>query len=169
MKIIIRKWWKIVKSCRESLRAPSNVAKHTVKNEMVLNSKRTKIVTFLGNFQTICLCNLKIVLRFCWCSFQTKKPIIVFLIIFCLIKTDLSDNTILVFYRKLLIFKNSPKLTIFGIFNYVFFVQSSRFTRNVECDFFFDFQTPYSILQIDKFSHGSSRAHSPPFLHWTVL
>ena len=48
------------------------------------------------------------------------------------------------FDRKLLVFKNSPKLTIFGIFNEFLFNQNvnvARFARNVECDFFGDFQT----------------------------
>ena len=36
------------------------------------------------------------------------------------------------------------KLTIFGIFNELLFTQNvsvARFARNVECDFFYDFQT----------------------------
>ena len=54
---------------------------------------------------------------------------------FCLIKTDLSGNTV---------FKNSPKLTIFGIFKQLLSTQNvnvARFARNIECDFFCDFQT----------------------------
>ena len=39
--------------------------------------------------------------------------------------------------RKLQLFKNSPKWTIFGIFN----VNVACFAHNVECDFFYDFQT----------------------------
>ena len=41
-------------------------------------------------------------------------------------------------------FKNSPKLTIFGIFNELLSTQNvnvARFARNIECDFFGDFQT----------------------------
>ena len=48
------------------------------------------------------------------------------------------------FDRKLQVFKNSPKLTIFGIFNELLATQNvnvARFARNVECDFFCDFQT----------------------------
>ena len=159
-----------MKSCRESLRAPSNVAKHTVKNEMVLTSNRTKIVTFLGNFHTMCLCNLKIVLRFCWCSFQTKKPIIVFLIIFCLIKTDLSDNTIL---SQASDFQKLAKIDHIWHF-WLFFVRSKckrslLLLTMLKETYYVIFKHRVAILQIDKFSHGSSRAHSPPFLHWTVL
>ena len=45
---------------------------------------------------------------------------------------------------KLQVFKNLPKLTIFSIFNELLstqIVNVARFARNVECDFFFDFQT----------------------------
>ena len=48
-------------------------------------------------------------------------------------------------YPKLQVFKNSPKWTIFGIFNELLSsqkVNESRFARNVEWDFFWDFQTP---------------------------
>ena len=58
---------------------------------------------------------------------------------FCPIKSDLSGNTLL--YRKLQVFKNSPKLTIFGIFNELLSTQNenvARFARNVECDFLCD-------------------------------
>ena len=44
---------------------------------------------------------------------------------------------------KLQIFKNSPKLTIFGIFNELMSTENvnvARFARNVEWDFFCDFQ-----------------------------
>ena len=50
------------------------------------------------------------------------------------------------FDRKLQVFKNSPKLAIFGIFNDLlstwFDLNAARFTHNVEWDFFCDFQTP---------------------------
>ena len=52
------------------------------------------------------------------------------------------------FDRKLQVFKNSPKWTIFGIFNELLATQNvqnvnvARFARKVECDFFCDFQTP---------------------------
>ena len=48
------------------------------------------------------------------------------------------------FDRKLQVFKISPKLTLFGIFNELLSTQNvnvARFARNVECDFFRDFQT----------------------------
>ena len=46
------------------------------------------------------------------------------------------------FDRKIQVFKNSPKLTIFGIFNEFLSTQNvnvARFARNVECEFFSDF------------------------------
>ena len=49
------------------------------------------------------------------------------------------------FDRKLQIFKNSPKWTILCIFNQLLSthnVNVARFARNVERDFFCDFQTP---------------------------
>ena len=45
---------------------------------------------------------------------------------------------------KLQVFKNSPKLTIFGSLNELLSTQNvyvASFARNVECDFFEDFQT----------------------------
>ena len=42
-------------------------------------------------------------------------------------------------------FQKLPKLTIFGIFNQLLSTQNvntARFARNVEWDFFWDFQTP---------------------------
>ena len=48
------------------------------------------------------------------------------------------------FDRKLQVYKKSPKWTIFGIFNELLSTQnvnSARFARNVEWDFFCDFQT----------------------------
>ena len=49
------------------------------------------------------------------------------------------------FDRNLQVFINSPKLTIFGIFTELLSTQKvnvARFVRNVEWDFFCDFQTP---------------------------
>ena len=46
--------------------------------------------------------------------------------------------------QKCLIFKKAPKLTFYGIFNELLSTQNvkvARFARNVECDFFGDFQT----------------------------
>ena len=48
------------------------------------------------------------------------------------------------FDRKPQVFKKSPKLTIFGIFNELLSTQNvnvARFARNIECDFLGDFQT----------------------------
>ena len=53
------------------------------------------------------------------------------------------------FDRKLQVFRNSPKLTNFGIFNELLSIQNvnvARFARNEECDFFCDFQTPCDML-----------------------
>ena len=54
------------------------------------------------------------------------------------------------FDRKLQVFKNSPKLTIFGIFNELLSTQNvnvARYARNVECDFFYDFQTLWNVIK----------------------
>ena len=53
-------------------------------------------------------------------------------------------SLVALFDRKLQIFKNSPKWTIFGIFNELLSNQNvnvARFARNVEWDLFYDFQT----------------------------
>ena len=53
------------------------------------------------------------------------------------------------FDRKLQVFKNSPKWTIFGIFNEFLSTQNvnvARFARNVEWDIFYDFQTPWTVM-----------------------
>ena len=45
------------------------------------------------------------------------------------------DRSVILFDRKLQIFKNSPKLTIFGILNYILSTQNvnaARFAHNVE-------------------------------------
>ena len=60
--------------------------------------------------------------------------------------SDLLKLTCLVtlFDRKLQVFKNSPKLTVFGIFAQLLSpenVNVALFARNVECDFFCNFQT----------------------------
>ena len=64
-----------------------------------------------------------------------------FLSIFALLKVT---YLVTLFDLKLKVFKKSPKLTIFGIFNDLLSTQNvnvARFARNVECDFFGDFQT----------------------------
>ena len=99
---------------------------------------------------------------------------------FCPIKSDLSGNTVLT--ANFRFFKNSPKWTIFGLFNELLSTQNvnvARFARNVEWDFSFDFQTPCIFLIIILGSHppksadfslssdrlGLSRDHSP-LSHW---
>ena len=55
------------------------------------------------------------------------------------------------FDRKLQGFKNSPKCTIFGIFNELLSIQNvnvARFARNVKCDFFCDFQTLWAFKKL---------------------
>ena len=52
--------------------------------------------------------------------------------------------SIFAFDRKLQVFQNSPKLTIFGIFTELLSTQNvnvARFARNFQWDFFCDFQT----------------------------
>ena len=56
------------------------------------------------------------------------------------------------FDRKLQVFKNSSKWTIFGIFNELLstqFVNVARFARNVELDFLCDFQTPLLYMSLN--------------------
>ena len=59
---------------------------------------------------------------------------------FCPIKTDPSGNT---FWPKFQVFKNSPKGTIFEKLLSTQNVNVACFARNVEWDFFCDFQTPW--------------------------
>ena len=57
-------------------------------------------------------------------------------------------NCLVILYdRKLQVFKNSPKWTFFGIFNKLLSTQNvnvARFARIVEWDFLSDFQTPWN-------------------------
>ena len=60
---------------------------------------------------------------------------------FCFIKNDLSGSAV---WPQASAFEKLAKLTIFGIFNKLLSTQNvnvARFARNVECDFFCDFQT----------------------------
>ena len=60
-------------------------------------------------------------------------------------------SLVILFNSKLEVFKNSPKLTIFGIFTELLStpnVNVARYARNVEWDFFCDFQTPWRIRKI---------------------
>ena len=66
---------------------------------------------------------------------------------------DLLKLTCLVtlFDRKLQVFKNSPKWNLLGIFNELLSTQNvnvARFARNVEWDFFCDFQTPWYTSKV---------------------
>ena len=75
-------------------------------------------------------------------------PILEFSTNFCPIKSDLSGYTIWLQECKLQVFKKSPKLTIFGIFDQLLSTQRvnvARFARNDEWDFFCNFQTPKYI------------------------
>ena len=70
--------------------------------------------------------------------------------IFVLIKVT---NLVTLFDRKIQVFKNSPKLTIFVIFNELLSTQNvsvARFARNVEWDFFCDFQTLWNVVIIPR-------------------
>ena len=72
------------------------------------------------------------------------RPIFVLLILTCLVT---------LFDRKLQVFKNSPKLTILGIFNKLLSTQNvnvARFARNVEWDFFCDFQTLWAFIVTNR-------------------
>ena len=60
--------------------------------------------------------------------------------IFCLFKSDLSGNTV---WLQASGFQKLAKVTILGTFNELLFTQNvnvARSARNVECDFFCDFQ-----------------------------
>ena len=73
---------------------------------------------------------------------------------FCPIRADLSGNT---FWPQASGFQKLAKLDHFGIFNQLLSTQNvnvARFARNVEWDFFCDFQTPW-ILWI--FVHSGVR------------
>ena len=90
------------------------------------------------------------------------------------------------FDRKFEVFKNSPKLTIFGIFNELLNIQNdARFARNVEWDIFCDFQTlciffSYQMVwKITKSPAGTIKSSDPtthlrlktimPGIAWYVL
>ena len=52
------------------------------------------------------------------------------------------------FDRKLQVFKNSTKWTIFGIFNQLLSTRNVNAACNVEWDFFCDFQTPWYTSKV---------------------
>ena len=73
--------------------------------------------------------------RICILQFWYFPPIFVLLKVSCLVT---------LFDHKLVVLKNSPNSTIFGIFNELLSTQKvngARFARSVECDFLGDFQT----------------------------
>ena len=81
----------------------------------------------------IALC-LKITTNVAFSKNRQIRPIFVLLKLTCLVT---------LFDRKFQVFKKSPKLTIFGIFNELLSTQNvnvARFARNVEWDFFGNFQ-----------------------------
>ena len=64
--------------------------------------------------------------------------------------TCLVCNTV---WPQATVFKISPKLTIFGFFNELLSTQNAnvaRFARNVEWDFFCDFQTQWCVLSNER-------------------
>ena len=91
-------------------------------------------------------------------EFWHFPPIFVLLKLTCLVT---------LFDRKLQIFKNSSKQTIFGIFNWLLSTQNvnvARYARNVEWDFFYSFQTPWMmVFQYDQ-CHFSSKYYEKIFL-----
>ena len=102
-----------------------------VQKNYIVWSKRLKILfwcIFKGN-KTITHC-LKITQNVAF-EFWHFPPIFVLLKLTCLVT---------LFDRKLRVFKNSPKWNIFGIFS-TQNINVARFARNVELDFFCDFQT----------------------------
>ena len=87
-------------------------------------------VTLFANYSTC---------RICIFEFWHFPPIFVLLKLTCLVT---------LFDRKLQVFINLPKWTIFGICNELLSTQNvnvARFARNVEWDFFCDFQTPWTF------------------------
>ena len=88
-------------------------------------------------------------------EFWHNSPIFVLLKLTCLVT---------LFDRKLRVFKNSPKRTIFGIFHYLLSphnVNVARFARNVGWAFFCDFQTPCVCRVAVPFLHINIR-----FIHF---
>ena len=76
------------------------------------------------------------------------------------------------FDRKLQFFKNSPKLTYFGIFNELLSTQNvnvAHFARKVEWDFFCNFQTLCILSRIwsegDWYDFKVSKWSREPILH----
>ena len=78
--------------------------------------------------------------------------------------TSLTPKHCLKITQKVAFFKNSPKLTILGIFNELLSTQNvcvANFARNVDWDFFYDFQTLCVFnLQKEDQSKGSLKLMS---------
>ena len=68
---------------------------------------------------------------------------------FCPIDIDLSGNTA---WPQTTGCQKLAKLTIFGIFDELFVNGEARFARNIEWDFFYDFQPPCAEIK-DKTNH----------------
>ena len=96
-------------------------------------------------------------------EFWHFSPIFVLLKLTCLVT---------LFDRKLQVFKNSPKWTIFGIFNLFLSIQNvnvARFARNVEWAFFFDFQPLWKRLpsgHIENWVHFFTTDTGWPEIFW---
>ena len=89
--------------------------------------------------------------------------ILAFFTNFCPIENDLSGNT---FWRKALVFKISSKLTGFFFWHFWWtFVDRKLNARNVECDFFCDFQIPCSRIFTNIFVYFNFLIHWVEFLH----
>ena len=78
--------------------------------------------------------------------YQIVKKCLIWILAFSTIFFLIVKVTCLVtlFDRQLQVFKNSPNWTLFDIFNELLSTQNAtvaRFARNVEWEFFFDFQT----------------------------
>ena len=93
-------------------------------------------------------------------DFWHFPPIVVLLKVTCLVT---------LFDRKLQIFKNSPKWTIFGIFNLLLPIKNvnvARFARDVEWDFFCDFQTTWARFARLKVKRGFFWKSDSLKSHW---
>ena len=82
------------------------------------------------------------------------------------------------FDHKLQVFKNSPKWTFFDIFNELLSAQNvnvARFARNVEWDFFCDFQTlcccicRYIYVQYDIWSQSLLPSQKPFLIYFYIF
>ena len=78
-------------------------------------------------------------------------------------------------HQKSRIFKNSPKLTIFGLFNELLSTQNgnvARFARNVECDFLCGFQPlclsmNVKVIYATRWSQNPAEEKKLALTNWT--